>query len=105
MAGTIKEVIKKDKQCALLKICSFRPFPADEIRQKTKFAKNIVVIDKAISLSEHGPLGTEIKATIEDNKKNIKNYIAGLGGRDISEEAIKLVIKSANTSAKKAIFI
>jgi len=105
VAGTIKEVIKKDKQCALLKICSFRPFPADEIRQKTQFAKNIIVIDKAISLSEYGPLGTEIKATIEDSKKNIKNYIAGLGGRDISEEAIKSLIKTANTSSKKVIFI
>lgn len=105
VAGTIKEVIKKKPKVALLKITSFRPFPVEEIRQNTKHAKNIIVIDKAISLGELGPLATEVKSAVENNKLNIKNYIAGLGGQDISEEIIRTLITDANKPSKKASFI
>lgn len=105
LAGTIKEVIKNKPQVALLKLSSFRPFPASEIRKKTKSAKNVIIIDKAISLGEYGPLASEVRSALVNNKQNIQNYIAGLGGSDISEKAILNIIKNANNNYKKAKFI
>lgn len=104
VAGTIKEVIKDNKNVALLKITSFRPFPAIEIKKLTKSAKNIVVIDKAISLGNAGPLGIEVQAALRDEKKNIKNYFAGLGGCDITEKQITNIIKNANIKSDKTLF-
>lgn len=104
VAGTIKEVIKNNNNVSLLKITSFRPFPAIEINRLTNFAKNIIVIDKAISLGNAGPLGIEVQAALRDKKKNIKNYIAGLGGSDITEKQIAKMINSANKKSDKVIF-
>lgn len=105
VAGTIKEVIASQPEAALLKISSFRPFPSQEIKEKTKQAKNVIIIDKAISPGQYGPLATEIRSSLSTENINIQNYIAGLGGCDISEKIINNLIKNANKSFKKPQFI
>lgn len=104
--GTIKETIKNQNKIGVLKIKCFRPFPSDEIIKIIKPAKNIAVIDKSISLGQIGPLASDIKALADGLiKANISSFIMGLGGRDITGEMIKKVIKSANKKSSKAIFI
>lgn len=105
VTGTIKAVINNNPNTSLLKICSFRPFPAEEIEKYSAKHKNIIIIDKAISLGENGPLASEIKAKIGNDKKNIKSYIAGLGGKDINEKNILNLIKEADKKMPKTKFI
>ncbi|HZJ40885.1 MAG TPA: hypothetical protein VFD16_01310 [Candidatus Saccharimonadales bacterium] len=94
LAGTIKETIKKFPDVGLLKITTFRPFPAEEIKKAVKGCLNIAVIEKAINPGSGGPLYLETKACIlENGKVNIQNYIAGLGGHDISQNMIVKIIK------------
>jgi pyruvate ferredoxin oxidoreductase alpha subunit len=103
--GTIKEVIKNNSNVGVIKITSFRPFPASEIKKLTNQAKNIIIIEKAISLGNSGPLGIEVKAALQTEKHNIKNYIGGLGGSDITEKQIKKIIHEANKKSNETIFI
>jgi pyruvate ferredoxin oxidoreductase alpha subunit len=106
LAGTIKETLKDYRDIGLLKITTFRPFPAEEILKATKSCKNIAVIEKAISPGSGGPLYNEVKAAIFENEKiNIKNYIVGLGGKDISQKIIQKIIKDSNNKNKKITFV
>lgn len=105
VAGTIKEVLKDEPGVALLKLTSYRPFPADKIKKITKTARNVIIIEKAISLGEFGPLATELRSALLNDKINIQNYLAGLGGCDISENMIKQIIEKANKTFKKPQFI
>jgi pyruvate ferredoxin oxidoreductase alpha subunit len=94
LAGTIKETLKKYADVGLLKITTFRPFPAEEIKKAIGHCVNVAVIEKAINPGSGGPLYLETKAAIfELGKINIQNYIAGLGGHDISEKMIAKIIK------------
>ena len=111
--GTIKETINNfplDKGglrgIGILKIKAYRPFPAEQILKIVKLAKNIAVIDKSISLGHLGPLASDIKA-IAQNKisANISSFIVGLGGRDITKEIIKKIIKQAGKKNNTAQFI
>ena len=112
--GTIKETVGNCPPykggikggLGILKIKCFRPFPTDEILKIIKSAKNIAVIDKSISLGAIGTLASEIK-TIAQGKinANISSFIVGLGGRDITKEIIKKIIKQANKKSDKAIFV
>jgi pyruvate ferredoxin oxidoreductase alpha subunit len=81
----------------LLKITCFRPFPAEEISQiilKTK-PKTVAVIDRAVSLGHGGILFTEIKQTCYNKiKTKIKNFIFGLGGKDITPRDIEKILKN-----------
>lgn len=94
VVGTIKSAIENEKNVGVLKIKTFRPFPTEEILNIIKKAKRIIILEKAISLGHIGPLASEIKAISQGLiKTKIENHTIGLGGRDITEEMIKNIIK------------
>jgi len=108
--GTIKAALspltRGDGGVGVLKIKCFRPFPAEQILKIIKSAKNIAVIDKAITLGQIGPLASDLKAAAQGKiSANIGSFIMGLGGRDITTEMIKKIIKLANKKSDKAQFI
>ncbi len=98
-AGTAKETItelrKQGKKVGLIKIRSFRPFPAAEIAEALKNVKSFAAMDKDDSFNAHcGPIFAEVCAGLYANgisaPKGI-NYIYGLGGRDVRVESIQRV--------------
>jgi len=107
VAGTIQETLKKYPKVGLLKIKVYRPFPIKEILKVIKSLKNIAVIEKAISLGQAGPLYSDLKAGLVKNYSlpNIKNYIVGLGGRDVTVKMIAKIIKDSKNSQPKIKFI
>jgi pyruvate ferredoxin oxidoreductase alpha subunit len=106
LAGTIKENIKDYQEVGLLKITTFRPFPSEEIIKAAGMCENISIIEKAVSPGSGGPLYSEIRAAIsQTGKRNIKNYIVGLGGKDISQKMIQKIIKDSRNKGKQITFI
>lgn len=101
--GTIREALKEDKKTGILKIKTYRPFPGEEINKILLTAKNVAVIEKALSLGQAGPLFSDIKASLPNSKLNIKNYIVGLGGRDVTEKMIKEIAADAKKNGGKKI--
>lgn len=90
----------------ILKIVSFRPFPDEEIIAVLKNAKNIAVIDKAISLGTEGILSTEIRSAMYGRTRaKINSFILGLGGRDITKEMIKKVADLAGQKKDQVVFV
>ena len=94
--GTAREVVdtmrKKGKKVGMLKISLFRPFPREEMIKAVKNCKNLknlIVLDRAISVGNAGPLCIELRDALFENKLKIKGYIAGLGGRDITRKHIE----------------
>lgn len=97
--GTMKEVTdelngKSGKKIGILKIKCFRPFPYEEIRAAVKTVKKIAVLDKSISLGHTGPLASDLKASLYGGKAEIKSFVVGLGGRDITREMVRNIISN-----------
>jgi pyruvate ferredoxin oxidoreductase alpha subunit len=81
------------KKAGLIKIRSFRPFPAAALRAMLKNVKLVTVLDKNIIFGSGGALGNETKAALYGNLSvAVKNYIVGLGGRDFRPEEIRQVL-------------
>ena len=98
-AGTAKEAVKQlraqGKKVGLIKIRSFRPFPAEEIAEALKNVKAFASMDKDDSYNGHcGPIHAEVCTGLYANgvfgPKGI-GYIYGLGGRDVRVESIQKV--------------
>jgi pyruvate ferredoxin oxidoreductase alpha subunit len=104
VVGTIKEVVDelrdKGKKVGVLKIRSYRPFPKKAVYDALKNVKNVIVIEKAISLGASGMLYDDIKAALygKPTQPKVSGFIAGLGGRDIPKESIVKVIEKGETS-------
>jgi pyruvate ferredoxin oxidoreductase alpha subunit len=93
VTGTIRAVIKNQNQVGLLKIKAYRPFPAAAVLAAIKSAKNVAVIEKAISLGQGGPLYADVATAALGQKFKLKDYIVGLGGRDVTAKMIAAIIK------------
>lgn len=107
--GTMRDTINNDKalskEIGILKIKTYRPFPKTEINKIILKTKNVAVLEKAISLGQAGPLFSDIKAGLTNNRLNINNFIIGLGGRDVTAKTIKEIIKKAKNNYKEPQFI
>jgi pyruvate ferredoxin oxidoreductase alpha subunit len=79
----------------LLKIKAFRPFPSEEIRKNLKGIPKVAVIDRNISYGSGGIFTEELRSALCNEKERplVFSYIAGLGGRDITQETISNVIE------------
>jgi pyruvate ferredoxin oxidoreductase alpha subunit len=118
VVGTIKEVIDENRansglfgasgSLGIIKLKTFRPFPSEEINKVLKDvgAKNVAIVEKAVSLGNAGPLHIEVKAAMQNKiSASVKNFIVGLGGRDITKKMIKNIINLATEKGDEVQFI
>jgi len=88
---------KEGYKAGVLGLRVFRPFPKLEVVRALERARLVVVFDKNISYGSEGATCSEIKAALygSDVKAVIRNFIVGLGGRDVKVgELVDAVKKS-----------
>lgn len=95
ITGTVRVVAhqlrEKGLKVGILKIRYMRPFPEKEIIELSKKIKSIGVIDKDISFGYEGTVFTNVNSALAKANSPIfkKNFIGGLGGRDITKAEIE----------------
>jgi pyruvate ferredoxin oxidoreductase alpha subunit len=83
----------------------FRPFPRAALVEALEKARLVAVFDKNISYGSEGATCSEIKAALYGSKTKavIRNYIVGLGGRDVKArelvDAVKGVLPEMKSGA------
>jgi len=82
----------------LIKIRLWRPFPFDEFKKASLKAKQLVVIDRAISVGGPGGIvASEVKSAIygDEPRPSVYNFAAGISGRDVTpSDFIRMVDKA-----------
>ncbi len=92
--SAIMEMREQNEKVGVINLRLWRPFPSKEMLQAVGLARNVVVLDRMLSPgSQGGPLGLELRAVYSNmtNCPIIWNFIAGLGGRQISRQTIKKI--------------
>jgi pyruvate ferredoxin oxidoreductase alpha subunit len=94
----VDQMREEGRSVGLVKIRLWRPFPFDDFRKAVLNAKQLVVIDRAISIGgPGGPVASEVKAAIygEEKRPDVYNFVAGISGRDVApSDYIKMVDKA-----------
>ena len=99
MSGTARVIVKEARErgirIGLLKLKMFRPFPKEEFRELLKDVNVIGVIDRNVSFGlSSGTVFYELKSALWGHHNPFMvNFIAGLGGSDISKMHVKKVIE------------
>ncbi len=94
-ASTTREVVDKlrgeGKNVGLARLRVFRPFPVEDVRALGESIKTIGVMDRCYSFGFEGPFFSEVKASLynAEDRPLIKNYILGIGGRDVTMQDIE----------------
>lgn len=82
----VDELRKEGVPVGSLKLRVFRPFPQEELQDKTKKLKLLIVVDRDTSIGMGGVIYSEIASSLYHlaSKPLMVNYIVGLGGRVIT---------------------
>lgn len=106
-AGTAKDAIDRLRdngvKAGLVKIRSFRPFPAEEIAKALKPCKAVAVMDRSEAFSTNGgPVGAETMQAMYAHGCTAKaiNILYGIGGRDVTVDDMTGVYETLMEIAK-----
>ena len=96
---------KEGHKVGVLGLRVFRPFPAADLVKALKKSRLIVVFDKNISYGSEGATCSEIKSALYGNHMNavIRNFIVGLGGRDVKARELAEAVNKSLLSLKEGV--
>jgi pyruvate ferredoxin oxidoreductase alpha subunit len=108
--GSLLEAIDKLRnegyKVGAIRLRLWRPFPIEDILNATKDLSMLIIIDRAISYgaSIAGPVALETIAAIHQKGENLDvvNYIAGIGGRPVTEIDFEKMFKLTLKLGRKA---
>lgn len=95
----VDDLRRKGINVGILKMRLFRPFPTEAVAEALSGRAKVAVIDRNISVGMGGIFAQEIKAALFNRpvgkRPEIVEYIAGLGGRDVTPETINWIVEDA----------
>lgn len=89
---------EQGKKVGLVQLRLWRPLPVNDLRKVLAGAKDVVVLDRSVSVgAANAPVTSEIRALMyhEPQRPNIHCMIAGIGGRDVTPEDVSNMVELA----------
>jgi pyruvate ferredoxin oxidoreductase alpha subunit len=95
----VDELRKQGKKIGLVKVKTWRPFPAQALSEMLQKVKYVTVLDKNIVFGVGGALATDLKANLYGRGEMVINgAILGLGGGKCGEKEIKAAVDYTESS-------
>jgi pyruvate ferredoxin oxidoreductase alpha subunit len=105
--GTIKDAVdirrEAGESVGVVGITSFRPFPAEAVREVLCEARQVVVVEKAFSIGFGGVLSTDVAMAMQGVETRLRTVVAGLGGRSITRRSLEELIGTAGRGELEAL--
>ena len=98
MSGTARFVVdqlrEKGIKAGTLQLVMFRPFPTAAVREALSHVPVVGVVDRSAGLGGiQPPVCTEVTAALYGCSCDIRSYIGGLAGRDISNHSFEKIFQ------------
>ncbi|MCD6384048.1 MAG: pyruvate ferredoxin oxidoreductase [Thermoplasmata archaeon] len=97
----VDELREEGKKVGLVKLRYFRPYPYEEIRKVAEQVSAIGFYDRSISYGSGGPNYIEGRHALYGLDIPVMNFLAGLGGRDVTVPDIRLMYEKLLEAAKE----
>jgi pyruvate ferredoxin oxidoreductase alpha subunit len=101
--GTIKDTVDMLRDTGVpvgcVKLVSYRPFPAEALRNAIGHARRVVVVEKDLAVGMGGIVSADVKLALNASGIAVYTVIAGLGGRPITSASLRGVIERARDDA------
>jgi pyruvate ferredoxin oxidoreductase alpha subunit len=94
-AGTIEDAVDDLRDAGeavgLLRVVSFRPFPAAEVAWALRNVEVVTVLDRADSPGGTPPLRAEVAAALYGSRCELQGSVYGLGGRELHPADVRAI--------------
>jgi pyruvate ferredoxin oxidoreductase alpha subunit len=97
--GTMKDAVDELRtegiQAGCVKIGCYRPFPTVQLRAALEGVTRVIVLEKDLAVGTGGIVSADVHMALPDARVPTHTVIAGLGGRSISVESLKQMVREA----------
>jgi pyruvate ferredoxin oxidoreductase alpha subunit len=97
--GTLKDTVDELRDQGVpvgaLGLTTYRPFPAEAVREALQHAWRVVVLERALAVGVGGVVAADLAAALADTPQRRYTVVAGLGGRPVSRDSLRGVITDA----------
>ena len=101
-AGTVKDVVDElraeGERVGLVRVCSFRPFPAVEIAAALVGVETVIVLDRSDSPGGTAALHAEVATALYGSGCALRGHVYGLGGRDLHPADIREIFAGGQSA-------
>ncbi len=96
------ELLDLDDDLLLVRVHTFRPFPAAALADALRGVSYVSVIDRAPGFGSLGPLGSDVKALDLKSVRASRNFICGLGGVDVTPATLAWALEQTRSGSAQA---
>jgi len=96
----VDELRQKGEKVGIIKLRFFRPFPCEILRKLVSNLDALGVFDRSISYHGGGPVFNEVRSALFGMTIPVIDHLAGLGGRDVTQEQIFKMFELTSRAAK-----
>ena len=97
--GTLKDTVDEMRDDGIrvgaLGLTTFRPFPAEALREALAPAPRVVVLERAFSVGTGGIVSADLDTALTGLPQRRYTVVAGLGGRPVTKASLRAVIEAA----------
>jgi len=102
--GTIgdsaQELVADDDNLLVVRVHTYRPFPAAELASVLAGVSYLSVVDRAPGFGSLGPLGNDVLSLDLKRVKAAANFIGGLGGADVTPATLRWALQHTRSSTQ-----
>jgi pyruvate ferredoxin oxidoreductase alpha subunit len=99
--GTIgdsaRELLDHDDDLLIVRVHTFRPFPAAELASVLSDVEHVAVVDRASAFGSLGPLGSDVRSLELGQAKAVTNFICGIGGTEVTPTTLRWALNQTRS--------
>lgn len=100
MKAAVSNLRNRGIRAGFLRLRLIRPWPLKEIKESLEDVKKILVIDQNLAPGIGGILYPEVRSAVASSRVVVSNFVAGLGGKPVSQKDYETMIIKAKRASK-----
>ncbi len=98
IGDTALELLDDGEELLLVRVHTYRPFPAERLTAALAGAADVAVVDRAPAFGSFGPLGADVRSLALPRARAVTNVVAGIGGAQVTPRTLRWALDRARSS-------
>ena len=93
IGDTAHELLETDGDLLVVRVHTYRPFPAEELAAALAGVRAVSVVDRAAAFGSLGPLGSDVTSLDLRHVDAAMNFVCGLGGAEVTPDTLRWTLE------------
>jgi pyruvate ferredoxin oxidoreductase alpha subunit len=103
IGDTALELLEDDDDLLVVRVHTYRPFPAARLAATLAGTRHVCVVDRAAAFGSFGPLGADVRSLRLPDAQTVTNVICGVGGTEVTPDTLRWALHETRTGTAERV--